>query len=99
LQFGITNSGGNMAKRKQSDFEKIPLIFKIIGGILILLVITSFFNSRDKSIQRMKAIQSDIEDARDEAEQAKQDAEDAKQEAEDARDDAERQRIINNLLN
>lgn len=88
-----------MAKRKQSDFDKIPLIFKLIGGILLLLLITSFFNAREKNLQRMKAIQSDIEDARDEAEQAKQDAEDAKQEAEDARDDAERQRIINELLN
>jgi F0F1-type ATP synthase membrane subunit b/b' len=88
-----------MTKRTQSDFEKIPLIFKIIGSIIILLLITSFFNSRDKNIQRMKVIQSDIEDARDEAEQAKQDAEDAKQEVEDARNDAERQRIINNLLN
>jgi len=74
-----------MVKRKQSEFEKIPLIFKIIGGILILLLITSFFNSRNKSIQRMKAIQSDIEDARDEAEQAKQDAEDARDEAKTAR--------------
>jgi len=81
-----------MAKRKQSDFDKIPLIFKLIGGILLLLLITSFFNAREKNLQRMKAIQSDIEDARDEAEQAKQ-------EAEDARDDAERQRIINELLN
>jgi F0F1-type ATP synthase membrane subunit b/b' len=88
-----------MTKRKQSDFDKIPLIFKLIGGILILLLITSFFNAREKNLQRMKVIQSDIEDARDEAEQAKQDAEDARQEAEDARDDAERQRIINNLLN
>ena len=79
-----------MAKRKQSDFEKIPLIFKIIGGIIILLLITSFFNSRDKSIQKMKAIQSDIEDARDEAEQARQDAE-------EARDEAERARLLNNF--
>jgi F0F1-type ATP synthase membrane subunit b/b' len=79
-----------MTKRTQSDFEKIPLIFKIIGGIIILLLITSFFNSRDKSIQRMKAIQSDIEDARDEAEQARQDAE-------EARDEAERARLLNNF--
>ncbi len=81
-----------MTKRKQSDFDKIPLIFKLIGGILILLLITSFFNARERNLQRMKVIQSDIEDARDEAEQAKQ-------EEEDARDDAERQRIINELLN
>ena len=74
-----------MTKRKKSNFEKIPLIFKVIGGILLLLIITSFFDSRDKSIQRMKAIQSDIEDARDEAEQARQDAEDARDEAETAR--------------
>ena len=67
-----------MAKRKQSDFEKIPLIFKIIGGIIILLLITSFFNSRDKSIQKMKAIQSDIEDARDEADASERDARDVK---------------------
>ena len=79
-----------MTKRTQSDFEKIPLIFKIIGGIIILLLITSFFNSRGKSIQRMKAIQSDIEDARDEAEQARQDAE-------EARDEAERARLLNNF--
>ncbi len=74
-----------MAKRKKSDFEKIPLIFKVIGGILILLLVTSFFNNRDKNIQRMKAIQSDIEDARDEAQQARDEAEEARQSAETAR--------------
>lgn len=88
-----------MVKRKKSDLDNIPLIFKIIGGILLLLLAISFFNSRDKNIQRMKVIQSDIEDARDEAERAREDAEDARQEAEDARDEAERQRIINDLLN
>ena len=72
-------------KKNKNQFSDIPILFKIIGGVLVILIVLSIFNVRDKNIHRLKAIQADIEDARDEAEQARQDAEDARDEAETAR--------------
>ena len=77
-------------KKKKNQLSEIPILFKIMGGVLLILIILSIFNVRDKNIHRLKAIQSDIEDARDEAEQARQDAE-------DARDEAERAMLLNDF--
>ena len=72
--------------------DNFPTIFKIYFVILALLSITFLTDSHEREMAHARVIQSDLEDAQEEARQA---AEDAQQAAEDARQEAEMRSLFN----
>ena len=79
--------------------NNFPKIFKIYLVILAMLSIAFLIDSHERELAHARVIQSDLEDAQDEARQAAEDAqqaaEDAQQEAEDARQEAEMRSLLN----